>query len=211
MKKCRLIWLLLLVTIGSARADMEPKRILKEVEKKLTEAVTFQADFLQEFYWKMTEETQLLKGTIYLKSDDHFYIETEDQIIVSDGRTLWMFNKMANRVLIDNLINSDETILPRQIFMKHTEEYNSTLKGEETVEDVPCYYLQLTALTEDTFVPVVNVWIQKNEWVPVKIEQIDINENRTIYIMKNIVTGQPVDEKMFTFSVSEGMEIIDMR
>ena len=192
-------------------AGPSPKKILQDVEKTLTEAGTFQADFVQDFLWKMTGEKQSLSGKISLMGEDRFFVETEDQIIISDGKTLWMYNKIANRVLIDKLINSDETLLPRQILLKHTDDYIGLVQREEKVEGEWCYLLHLTAHTEDTFIPIVKVWVQKNKWVPARIEQIDINDNITTYHLNNIVTGLPLDKKIFTFTMPEGAEVIDMR
>ena len=140
-----------------------PDKILQNFEKTIEEANTFQADFIETYKWELTGEQQTLHGKFFLKGEDRFRIETEDQIIVSDGKTIWMYNLPSGRVLIDNLYNSEDTMLPRQILLKHQNQYRSQVLGEEILQDEPCYVMLLTAETEDTFIPVVKIWIQKNK------------------------------------------------
>jgi len=192
-------------------ANISPKKVIQNVEKKLTSAKTAKVKFQETYIWKLTGEKQSLKGELFLKGEDQFRITTEDQIIVSDGKFLWTYSKPSNRVLIDKLSNSKDTLLPRQILFQYTRDYTARMGGEEKILGKPCYLLVFEAGTGDVFIPRVKVWVDKKEWVPRKVEQTDLNENRTIYLLREIEVGIPLNKDMFKFVIPEGAEVIDLR
>ena len=53
--------------------------------------------------------------------------------------------------------------------------------------------------------------IDKENWLPVQIEQVDLNENKSRYLIKSIVMSDVQDKKQFQFKVPEGAEIIEMQ
>jgi outer membrane lipoprotein-sorting protein len=194
----------------TAATDIAPEKVIKNVEEALRKAKTLKIVFEEMYLWELTGEEQSLKGELLLEGEDRFRVTTEDQIIVSDGDTLWTYSKPSHRVLIDRLTNSDNTILPRQILLQYTREYRSRLAGEEEILGKSCHLLDFTAETGDVFFTRVKVWVDKARWLPRKIEQIDLNENRTIYLIHEIQTGVPLEEGMFRFSIPDGAEVINM-
>ena len=192
-------------------ANLSSKKIIENLEKTISEKNTLKADFEETYIWELTGEKQTIQGEFILKGEDHFRITTNDQIIVSDGETIWMYNIPSHRVLIDRLVNSDDTILPRQILLKHQNNYRNQMIMEEKIFDHPCYVIQLTSETEDIFIPKVRVWVNQKNWIPQKIEQTDLNQNVTIYLLKKVELGIPVEDNQFRFQIPDSAEIIDMR
>ncbi len=191
--------------------ETDPIKIVQNVEKKLTSAKSVKVIFQQTYIWQLTGEEQSLKGELFLQGEDKFHITTEDQVIVSDGETLWTYSKPSHRVLIDRLSNSDNTLLPQQILFQYTKSYFSKTIKEESISGNNCIVLMFTTETGNTFFPEVRVWIEQGTWIPRKIEQIDINDNRTIYDLDSVEFDLPVDPTVFHFIIPEGAEVIDMR
>ena len=200
------IWL---VTQGWGK-DISPDKVIKNVEKTLTEAKTVRVVFEQTYHWSLTGEENTLKGELLLEGEDRFRVTTEDQIIVSDGETLWTYSKTSRRVIIDRLDNSDNTLLPRQMLFQYRRDYRSRIEGEEVVLDRPCYRLVFTSETGDVFFTQIRAWVDKQEWVPRQIEQIDLNENRTIYLLREIQIGMDLKQDTFQFTVPDSVEVIRM-
>jgi len=207
--KLFIMWVLFPVFVFGA--DISSQKVIHNVEEKLTSAKTAKVKFEEIYIWKLTGEKQSLKGELFLKGKDQFRIITEDQIIVSDGEILWTYSKPSNRVLIDKLSNSKDTLLPRQILFQYTRDYTARMGGEEKISEKPCYLLIFEAATGDVFIPRVKVWVDKKEWIPRKVEQTDLNENRTIYLLSEIEIGLPLNKDMFKFVVPKGAEVIDLR
>ena len=200
------IWL---VTLSWAK-DISPDKVIKNVEKTLTDAKTVRIIFEQMYHWNLTGEQNTLKGELLLEGEDRFRVTTEDQVIVSDGETLWTYSKTSERVIIDRLDNSDNTLLPRQILFQYRRDYRSRIEGEENVLDRPCYRLVFTSETGDVFFTQIKAWVDKREWIPRKIEQIDLNENRTVYLLREVQIGMPLEEETFRFTIPDGVEVIRM-
>lgn len=191
--------------------ETDPAKIIQNVEKKLNSAKSVQFEFKQTYIWELTGEEQTIEGELLLQGDDQFYIMTEDQVIVADGTTLWTYSKPSQRVLVDRLNNSDNTLLPRQILLQYTEEYTPRTIGEEVITGQEFVIIQFLSENRDVFFPEVRVWIEQDSWIPRKIEQTDINDNRTIYNLDSVEFDLQVDIDFFQFVIPEGVEVIDMR
>jgi len=188
-----------------------PDKIIQNFEETIEKANTFKAEFTETYKWELTGEQQTMHGRFFLKGEDRFRIVTEDQVIVSDGQTIWMYNIPSERVLIDDLHNSEDTMLPRQVLLKHQDQYRSQVLEEERLHNQPCYVMLLTAEQENTFIPKVKIWIHKDQWTPQKIEQTDLNQNVTTYVLKNVELGVPMEEALFHFKMPENADVVDMR
>ena len=191
--------------------EISSDNIIQNVEKTFTSAKTLTIHFQQTYIWKLTGEEQVLEGELLMEGEKKFRVTTEDQVIVSNGTTLWTYSKPSHRVLVDKLVVSDDALLPRQILFRYTQDYRSRVTGEEVILENPCYKVVLIAKTPDVFIPQVCVWIDKKEWVPRKVEQIDIDENRTIFLLRSLQMNSILKEETFRFTVPEGAEVIHMQ
>ena len=90
---------------------------------------------------------------------DRFRVTTEDQLIVSDGETLWTYSQPSHRVLIDDLSTTENTLLPRQILFQYTEDYQVSVIREENFVDKACYVLGFTPETGDVFFTEIMAWV----------------------------------------------------
>ena len=205
------LWILLAFPIFVLGKQISPDRVIKNVENTLISAKTVRVAFEETYLWELAGEEQSLKGELLLEGEDRFRITTEDQVIVSDGETLWTYSKPSHRVLIDRLTHSDNTILPRQILFQHTRDYRSRIVGEDEMLGKPCYVLEFTAETGDVFMTRIKVWVDKEVWVPRKIVQTDLNENRTIFLLQEIEIGVLLKKGTFQFPIPEGADVVDMR
>ncbi len=192
---------------GDDRAD----KIIAKVKKKYDKIKTFSAEFNQTFHWKLADNVQELKGKIWLKGQEKFKIETEDQTIVSNGKTIWTFSRFNKQVIIDNIDKSgDQFRLPKDIFFKYSEQYHTAYVKSEKIQDQDCDVIELQAKTEDVFIKYMKIWISNN-MLPLKIEQVDLNQNTNTYSLEHIQLNKPIDDSFFVYQVPESIEVIDMR
>ena len=190
---------------------IDASEIIKKAKQKYESIESFSAEFKQIFKWKLAGETQQHNGKILLKELNKFRIETDNQFIISDGNTLWTYSKINNQVIIDNIKNAEEIVLPREIFLKFSQQYNPVLLRRENFNESECYVIHLIAKNENVFIREMKIWIDKNTWFTLKIEHKDINENVTIYVLGNIQINKKIDDKKFMYQPLNNVEIIDMR
>jgi chaperone LolA len=210
MKMKILIGLLLFLGVNGS-AQESPQRIIGQVEKALKAANTLKVEFTETFYWELTGENQSVEGTLILGQDDRFHITTTDQVIVSDGNILWTYSKPANRVLIDVLANSEDTMLPRQILFQYKKDYTARDAGNEKVNNILCTLLEFTPDSDAEYITKVRVWIDRKTWLPRKLEQTDLSGDRSVYDLTSVKTGIDISKDLFQFKPPQGAEVIDMR
>lgn len=193
-------------------SDKKADEIIKKVKDKYDDLKTFYAEFTQTSYWKLADNVHEQNGKIWLKDKDKFRIETQDQTVVSDGKTIWTYSQFNNQVIIDEVKKSGEEIrLPKDIFFKYSEDYNPIYMQDEKIDNQDCYILELRAKTEDIFIKYMKMWINIKMSVPIKIEQVDINNNANTYLLKNIQINETINDNLFIYKVIDSVEIIDMR
>jgi len=187
------------------------KDIIKNVKKKYEQLQTLKADFEQEYVWELAGETQKLKGTLYLQTGNHYRIETESQVIVTNGKTVWTYAEENNQVIIDDLKTSEENPLPKDLLFKYSEEYTPHLVGEEKLDGKAVYALNLIPKDKDAFVKSMKIWVDPTLWLTVKIEQKDINDNLNTYWVRNIQENIKIEADVFNFRIPAGAEVVDLR
>ena len=207
----RWIGLLIAFSMGLYAQTGNSEKVLKAVEKKLDGAKTIRLSFRQTFIWKLTGESNSLTGELILSGENQFRLTTSDQIVVSDGRTLWTYALDTKQVTIDKPSDSDETMLPRQLLFRFARDYETHSAGEDTVGSCTCQVLDLRSRTGTDYIPKVRVWIDPKESVPRRIEHTDINGDVTRYDIVAIQTGVSVDSNLFRFEIPAGADVVDMR
>ena len=191
--------------------SVTPQEVVKKVRQKYDALDNLTAHFEQIFDWKLTGETQHLQGKLYLQKGERYRVETEDQIIVADGKNLWTYSKANQQVIIDRLGKAEETPLLQDLLLKYTEQYAPQLVGEENLQGHPCYILDLKPKDEDVFVKKVRAWVAKADWLLWKIQETDVNDNVNIYLINELEVNKPLPSALFRFQPPQSAEVIDLR
>jgi len=202
----------LLQSLPLFATDEKANEIIKKLKDNYNKLKTLSAEYTQTFHWKLADNIHQQKGSIWLKGTEKFKIETEDQLIISDGKTIWTYSQFNNQVIIDNVRKSDEEVtLPRDIFLNYSEQYRPNYLKEDKIDNQNCYVIELFAKTEDIFIKYMKIWVNIKILVPMKIQQVDINDNENTYLLKNIQINEQLNDNFFVYKIPEAVEIIDMR
>jgi chaperone LolA len=205
----RIFVALLICSPLAAQEFAEP--IVKKVRENYEKLQSMQADFVQNYTWSLAGETQTLEGKIFLKKDDRYRVETKTQTIVTDGATVWTYSPEKQQVIIDHLSKTADDPLPRELIVKYTRDFKAKLLGTDKSGKNDLYRIQFTPRDEDSFVREVTAWIDKDTYLAQKIEQHDINDNVTVYELKNIQRDAALADQLFTFKIPDGAEVVDLR
>ena len=203
--------LLLAVFISGFAKEPTPDEIIRNVQKKLQNVEMISAEFVQTFFWSVADETQEYNGQIYIGKNDEFRIVTPEQLIVSDGTSVWTEDKINRQVIIDNLDKDKDEFLPRQLFIRYKKKYEIALESIELVQKKSCYHLVLIPKNRDVFIQKLEIWVDKIEWLTRKISYLDVNANVTTYLIQNIQLSAQTDQKLFRLVPDPNFEVIDMR
>lgn len=190
----------------------DANQILSQIQKKYNAINSVCADFKQTFHWQLADETQIFTGSVCTRNGVQFRIESADQIIVTDGKTIWTQSASNKQVLIDDAAESDEDNPFLKSFMQnYIDNYNAKLAGEETIDGKPYWQLLLQAKSEDEFARTIEVWVDKTTYYMIKIVQTDINDNVSTYEVSRIDLGAKLNDASFKLIPPSGYEVVDMR
>ncbi|MDZ7369960.1 MAG: outer membrane lipoprotein carrier protein LolA [candidate division KSB1 bacterium] len=209
MSKTGKIVFLILAAGGCLFADVETDNFLRSVQKSYQSLKSVCAEFTQTFHWKLTGEVQTISGRVCSLDGNQFRIETPEQLIVTNGKVLWTYTKANNQVVIDRPENatSDNPFI-KEFLDKYLTEYTAQ-PAPSDAEGVRCVLMK--AKSEDQYVTCMKLWIDEKSRLIRKIEQTDVNDNITLFEVKNIDTSVKLTPRDFSFSPPEGADVIDMR
>ncbi|UCE19586.1 MAG: outer membrane lipoprotein carrier protein LolA [Gemmatimonadota bacterium] len=200
----------LLIT-GTCAFGQSVTEIVKQVEKRYHSLKTFSAEFDETFTWTLAKESRTTHGRFFIKKPDRFRLETEKQIISSDGTTVWRYAIQDSQVFVTDAESDPEFPPLKNLLFDYVENYSHVSLGEEVVDDRPCYQLKLIPKIEESYITEMRVWIDKKEKMTKKVAYTDIQNNVTTYVLDNIETNEKIKDDIFVFDIPAGVEVIDTR
>ena len=204
-----LLTLFMFVAISAAQSADD---IVEEIQERYENLENLSAEFRQVEQFKLTGSKNETTGKIYIKNGTQYRLETEDQVIVTDGATVWTYSMFNNQVLIDRVKKDDASVLPRDLLFKYPREYYASLLTTEDYEDEEHYVLKLDP-KQDThgYVKSMKIWVNSDDYLISKIEYTDFNDNSSMFAIQKVDIKKDLKESFFTFKIPEGVEIVDLR
>lgn len=206
IKKMLILYLIVVGVNTLSGNDKSPQDVLKSVRDTYNSYETVCAEYTKTFHWTLADETRQTSGRICTKRGKKFRITTSDQLIVTDGETLWTLNKMNNQVLVDYAKGEQDNPFLKSFYDTVLKQYSAEFCDEQN--DDTC--IQLHAKQETEFNQTVKLWIDKKYRIR-KIERTDINDNRTVFAIENIDTNISLPDGTFIYEPESGQQIIDLR
>jgi len=185
--------------------------IIQKVQQRIRSAKLVQARFVQIFQWSVAGERQEFQGEIWIGPNDAFRIESADQLIVSNGKDVWTYDKVNRQVIIDHLNPDQENYLPRQLSLKFARTYRARFEGKEKLSGQTVLHVRLISKNPDVFIRSFELWIDPATWVVRKLSYVDANDNVTTYEVRSVRFLKKAKPSLFRFSPPEGVEVVDLR
>ena len=191
-----------------AQDDITAQEVIQNVQSAYKDITDAKASFSQTIKFNKSK-AQSSSGTLYIKKENKYRIETGSQTIVTDGSTSWSYTLSKKQVVIDHYKETGNTFSPNKYLFQYPENFYSDLTGTEKLSGKDVYVLSLKP-RESGYVKSAKLWVGKDDWIIKKI-YIVTDESSSTYTIKNIQTNIGVANSKFTFSPPEGTEVIDMR
>lgn len=214
MKRKLSVWVMVVfvVVVQVTWAATNAEKIIKSVQNLYKNAKTARIDFNETDRFKLTGVTSSISGTLIFKGLALFRLETEDQVIVSNGSIFWRYNKLENQVLIDYAKKGQQEVFLNQFLYQISDHYFSRLVDTIDEGKKKTFVINLTPkVPEQSYFTAIKVWVQEKTWYVSKILYIDYNGNETEYDIERIEIDIPVPDSTFEFQPPEGSEIVDLR
>jgi chaperone LolA len=201
----------LLVLISGFCFAQSGKEIIESLRKKYASIDDAVVKFEQTVKYGVSKFEQSFSGTFYFKKKNKYRIETDQQIVVTDGVTSWLYSKVNNQVIIDKYREDKDTSSPEKFLLSISDEYIPVILRTERNEGKKVYILKLTPRHENSSIESAKIWIVEGDLQITRVEITDISGTVTTYSVKSIKINSGVEDSIFKFSIPTGVKVVDLR
>ena len=196
--------------IAGAAAAISGNEVMEKAQEKFAEYKTFSARFEQEFHWVVLDRTVKQAGRIYTQRPGLFRLEISGgDLFVADGSTIWSYSPKNEQVLASHYAGEFRT--PWEVLVDYTDAFVPVAVEEVEIDRRGCYLLTLKPSNASSDIAQLRVWIDRKKWDLLKAEKTEIDENTTVYTLKDHRINKKIDQAIFRFEVPDGVELIDRR
>src|SRR5260221_3315442 len=140
-----------------AQDEITAQEIIQNVQNVYKDISDAKASFTQSVKFGKGK-TQSSSGTLYIKKEKKYRIETGSQTIVTDGSTSWSYSPSKIQVVIDYYKETGNTFSPNKYLFQYPENFYSDLAGTETLGGKEVYVLTLKP-REGGYVKSAKLWV----------------------------------------------------
>ena len=173
---------------------------ITKLQNKFESIKYLQADFKQS-----SKEGKSISGKFYFSKKNNYRIELGNNVIISDGESIWNEDSKRKKVVISRI---DEDPLAFSL-SEYIYDYPAKCKiSEEKVDNG--YLINLDASNTDLNFKTARLWINEN-YLITKISVIDFGGNEFLLNFNNIVIDRVLESDLFIYKIDNSKKIIDIR
>lgn len=174
--------------------------ILEQVRDKFNSAATISADISQ-----LTGNNKL-SGKLFYKKDNKFRLEFKNLSIISDGLTIWNYNKAEKKVIISEMDESNpSTVSIDKILNEYPEKSDVSVTNEKGKNIILLTRKKDSRVNFDK----IRLWVNDENLVE-RINILQAGAEIEINI-SNYKFNQEIQESQFLFTPPQGTQVIDLR
>lgn len=215
MNRFSLFVCFLLISTGIATAqtsDQAAVKLLKSVSQKYSGYKTMQMDVTLTIENLESKSKDTKTGKVYGKGNK-FRAEMGNQIIMSDGKTLWTYLKDVNEVQINNFEQGQGIMSPNDIFKIAEKDYLVYMGEKVTEGGKSLQIIELTPKNKSLSFSKIKMYVDPTDNSVKKGVVYDKNAIHYTYTISNFKSNVELSDSTFTFDKSKypGVEVIDLR
>jgi len=185
--------------------------VLENVRKKYDSIKDLELTFSQRVTFEMARIEQNTDGTLFLKKENKYRIELDEQTIVTNGKTVWSYSVQNHQVLIDNFKPDDQALTPERILTGAPGDFYATVVGKEKLGRIDATVLKLVPKNDQSALKSLRLWVDTKEWFIKKAEVQDAGGKETTYLVNDLKVNTGVQDARFTYQIPDGAEVVDLR
>ena len=149
------------------------------------------------------------KGKLIL-NNNKFRLEMNDQTIINNGETQWIFLNDLNEVQIMEHDPEDDTMNPNKIFSIYEDDYKYNYIELKSEDEKKIHLIDLFPKKSNEFIKInIAVNADKNQLERIKI--YDKNGGNYTYSITSFITNTNIEPFIFNINEFPDIEIIDLR
>ena len=198
-------------TLPSFSQTESARDLMKKISTKYVSINSATVEFTQTSRLAMIKKEQTFTGTLQMKQGNKFRIAMEHQTIVTDGKTVWLYSRANNQVLIDYYKDDAQSFSPEKILLRAPDNFYSTFLRKEQFNGDTLALIKLTPKEERSQITSMKIWIDSKDSLMKKVELTDASNNITSYIISSITVNANLADEMFQYVPDKTTAVIDLR
>lgn len=178
---------------------------IQQLQRKYYSFNDFSADFAQTANYNFNRKGSSISGKFYYKKENKFRMEFQGQLIVSDGTSLWNYNRKQNRVTINSSRKSENSFDIRKFIFDYPVRCNiaevSSSRGR---------VIQLSPKRSGLNFKFARIILGPSGFIEA-IEIKDLNNSVYSFRLSNLRFNQNLSDEKFRFYPPKGSRVIDLR
>jgi outer membrane lipoprotein carrier protein len=193
--------------------DPEAKKILDAVSAKFKTYTSPQATFTYKVENAQGKVLSTKKGTVTMKGTK-YKVSMDGMTIISDGKTVWNYDKASNEVTVNNVDASGNAMTPQKLLTNFYDKdflykYNGEKKeGKKTYQEI-----ELTPTDKSKPFHKVYLLVDKATNTISSAKFLEKSGGKYIYSINSMKASASVTDKDFSFDKAKypGVEVVDLR
>ena len=205
----KLLVVLILITTNIYAQDEIAKSLLEELSANAKNYDNIYIEFNLMIENKNQNINEKQEGIIEI-AKEKFRLQLEDQFIVNNGESQWIYLVDMNEVQIINNSDLDELMNPVNIFTIYERDYKYNYVGVSSENGLQIQNINLFPKTSKEFIKInIEIDASKNQLRKIKI--YDKNGGTLAYELKKISVNTKLEPFIFDTKNYADIEIIDLR
>jgi len=193
--------------LNSFGQDEKSNEILKQLSANTKSYTFMDVDFDFNFINTTQEINENQTGNIKI-SNNKFRLDLNEQIVISDDSTQWIYLKESNELQIMEFDSEDEMLSPNKLFTIYENGYkNQYIELKDNNHIIDLFPVESNEFKN------IQLHINKDKIQLNKIILFDKNGGSFSYMITKFITNTNFDDNLFKFNTEEypDLEIIDLR
>ena len=184
--------------------------IVKNIQENYNQTRDAIIHFTQTVVMPLSKISKATEGTLYLKKGNKYRVETEDKVIVTNGKTSWIYMPASKQVVVDNFREDKNTISPDKFLLDVPSNYYVVLISSKLTDTDTTYTLRLTPKSDNSFIRSIKLLVNGN-WTVRSAEIFDMNDTQYIYTVDEMKINLGIPDSKFEFNPPKGAQVVDLR
>ncbi len=188
--------------------NFNPDKFLDEVQQNYKNFENFVVEFSREVSSPAISGKQISNGKLYYLNQNKYRLEIDEQLIISDGQTIYNYSKKAKRVVVTKF--EENFFSPQNLLTNVPKSYKKEFLGEEDLQNKKVFKFRFYPSSSNPEFKTLIVWITSNKIIQ-KIQVEDWAGNLYIIETKQFSPNQPIKEDLIKFKIPSGVKVVDLR
>ena len=188
-------------------------QVAKNILDKLSTATKSYKNIKINFSYIFENTTQGInesqQGILTLEGDN-FKLEIDEQTIINNGESQWIYLKDINEVQIMEHDPNEDMMNPNKLFKIYENNYKYTYIGSKYNEGKKLQIIDLFPIESSSFIK-FNIIIDEELNQLRKITLYDKNGGTYTYLITSFISNTTIEPFQFNLNEFPGVEVIDLR